>query len=1284
MMSSYSHGFLKYFHRLWPCLLLPAFTLPAQGPLQISLSFSAPSCAGDTDGSATVTAQGGVPPYTYSWNNGQQTPTLQNIGAGTYTVTVTDNAGTSRIGAVQVTEPAPIFFNVVTNIPSCNGFPATMTVLPYGGTPPYLIQWSNGTQGATSAGLLPMTTYTVTVTDAKGCVRDTLICPPTIDSLKVQLLIKKADCAGINNGVATALVTPSGGNYRFTWNVSPLNAPQIGGLAPGTFVAVTVTDQTTGCSGTAGGVVGTHTQVKIKVSGTTLLNCANDKTGTATAQASNGTPPYTYVWQGPGVQNVSSSTLTGLGPGFYAVTATDARGCTAVGGLNIGVRSDLKADFTFDKFCSDTTFWVKFLNASTSSVSIVAWEWRIVWNGGSFGSNQPDIAVPIPNRNSGFATLIVTSSEGCTDTIVKPFSVDSLLDFKIVTPGYSCDGSAVLITVIGDSTFNYTWTPTDFLVFSPGPQRVLADPPATTKYRLRVSNGSCIDTDTVLILRQPLLELTAKGDEICGDLGTLSASTNVPALIIWTTLSGDTINPLAAPPGIYRVIATDSFACVRTDTAEIVRRTPQVKASVPPVACPNEPFVLAVQNLNPADNLTYLWTVTPPTLIIAEPGAAVTTAVGPPGTYVVRLVVVNDLGCSDTLTFTVSVQDSLDLEPFLSVQQGCNRLEAFFINSSGLPGAWNFGDGNSGNSDGQDTLVHTYSAPGTYTVSFMPAVSCAKTHTLIFNPSDSAFAVSAPDVTACKPTAALSASANRPATFSWFTIDGQPIANPAAVGSGAYVVQAVDASGVCVVYDTATVVLVDSLNLTPFVGAEQPCNEAQIQYANAGPVSGTWTFGDGNSSTLGSGTHTYADFGTYTVTFTPNADCALPVAISVEVKPDNFAVTAPDVTACKPTAALSASANRPATFNWSTLGGQPVANPAAVTGGAYVVQAVDTSGLCVVYDTAAVILLDSIDISAGISVSPQCNSLVVVFQNTSGYAGVWDFGDGTKSTSDIVEHLYASPGLYAVQFIGSEPCVKPFAVVVEVRFDSFAVAAPDVTVCGYSAELQATTSLPATLVWYDLQGNVVDAGGVEEGTYVVVATDLTGRCTATDTVQVRTIFVEVSAEVIGKDTLCRNDTTILSATVKGNASTYTYSWTPAETLIGANTPNPLAVPNGPQVYTVAVVADGLCVDTASVEVYFIEYVCRDPYIFVPKAFTPNGDGNNDFFRVRGADITEIYFIVYTRWGEEVYRTEDPDHVGWDGTFRGKPLAPDAYGWYLRVRCGNGQWFENKGNVTLLR
>ena len=121
-----------------------------------------------------------------------------------------------------------------------------------------------------------------------------------------------------------------------------------------------------------------------------------------------------------------------------------------------------------------------------------------------------------------------------------------------------------------------------------------------------------------------------------------------------------------------------------------------------------------------------------------------------------------------------------------------------------------------------------------------------------------------------------------------------------------------------------------------------------------------------------------------------------------------------------------------------------------------------------------------------------------------------------------------------------------------------------------------------------------------------------------------------------------------------------------------------------QTYTVTVTADDLCTATGSVTIFYRETQCRDPYIFVPKAFTPNGDGNNDFFRVRGSDITELYFIVYDRWGEEVYRTEDPEHLGWDGSFKGRAVTPDAYGWYLRVRCGNGDIFENKGNVTLLK
>ncbi len=1266
-------------------LWLLAFALKAQGPLQLTMSFTAPSCAGDANGSATANVSGGTFPYSYQWSNGGQTSTIEGLSAGTYTVTVTDNAGTTRVGSIQVTQPLPIYFNLVVNVPSCNGFPATMTMHPFGGTPPYSVEWSHGVQGPTANNLMPMSIYIITVTDANGCQRDTAICPPTMDSLKVQLVIKRADCEGVNNGTATALVNPPAGNYRYTWNVSPLNTHQVTGLAAGTQVAVTVTDQITGCTGTASGVIGALSKVNLKVSGTQKLNCANDRNGVLTANATNGSAPYTYIWQGPGVNGASGQTLTGLGPGTYSVTATDARGCTAAANTAIGVITDLKADFTLSKFCADTLFYVKFINAATSTPVIVLWEWRIVWNGGSVQSNQPNVTVPLPNRTSGLATLIVTNSEGCTDTITKPFAVDSLLDFKIVTPGLSCDGSAVPITVLGDSAFTYTWTPTDFLTFNPGPQQVLASPPATTKYRLTVSNGDCTSTDTVLILRQPLLELTATGDETCGEPGTLKATTNLPATIVWTTLTGDTINPLSAPPGTYRAIATDTFKCTRTATADVVARTPNFSATVPPNACPNDPFNLNAQNLIPADTLFYQWSANPPTLIIANPNNASTTAAGPLGNYTLTLIAFNQKGCTDTLTFPVNIQDSLNVEPSLSVQQACDSYRANFANTSGLPGVWNFGDGNTANSNGADTLTHLYAAPGDYNATFTPASGCAKPAKLSLQITDNIFNVSAPDVTGCQPTAALTATTNQPGTVVWTTITGQPVANPNAVPAGVYVATATDVSGLCTAVDTAVVTLQDSIDLTGQVSAQEQCNSAEIVFNNTSGVPGVWNFGDGvGTSTAASGTYTYAAFGTYTVTFTPGADCALPVSIEVSPSEEDFTVEAPDVVGCEPSASLVATTNLPGTVVWTTITGQPVLNPDAVPAGVYIAIAMDSMGLCVAKDTAEVRLLDSIDISAQVSITPLCNSLRVIFENTSGYPGVWDFGDGTQSNQELVEHTYAATGLYPVSLVSSELCVMPFAMVLEVKFDSFTVTAPDVTACGYSAELQATTSLPGTVIWYDAQGNIVDPSGVEEGIYIVVATDLSGQCTATDTVQVRTIVVEVTAEVIGKDTLCRNDTTTLLATVKGNASNYVYSWTPAQTLIGANTPMPLAVPNGPQTYTVTVTADGLCVDTASVQVYFIEYTCTEPYVFIPKAFTPNGDGNNDYFRVRGADITEIYFIVYTRWGEEVYRTEDPNHIGWDGTFRGKLATPDAYGWYVRVRCGNGQWFESKGSVTLLR
>jgi gliding motility-associated-like protein len=91
-------------------------------------------------------------------------------------------------------------------------------------------------------------------------------------------------------------------------------------------------------------------------------------------------------------------------------------------------------------------------------------------------------------------------------------------------------------------------------------------------------------------------------------------------------------------------------------------------------------------------------------------------------------------------------------------------------------------------------------------------------------------------------------------------------------------------------------------------------------------------------------------------------------------------------------------------------------------------------------------------------------------------------------------------------------------------------------------------------------------------------------------------------------------------------------------------------------------------------------------LYVPNAFTPNADGENDFFKPYApfGVIREMYFAVYDRWGELMYETDNIYDKGWDGTYKGKKLPPDVYVFYFDAICIDDDNFIKKGNVTLLR
>jgi gliding motility-associated-like protein len=106
-----------------------------------------------------------------------------------------------------------------------------------------------------------------------------------------------------------------------------------------------------------------------------------------------------------------------------------------------------------------------------------------------------------------------------------------------------------------------------------------------------------------------------------------------------------------------------------------------------------------------------------------------------------------------------------------------------------------------------------------------------------------------------------------------------------------------------------------------------------------------------------------------------------------------------------------------------------------------------------------------------------------------------------------------------------------------------------------------------------------------------------------------------------------------------------------------------------------------CKDTAAITVY----VNEDPYTLMPNAFTPNGDGLNDYIFPRSnKSFTIQKFVIFNRWGNEVYDYATGDKNGWDGNYKGVPAAQAVYAYYIAVNFSNGKFFQRKGNITLLR
>jgi gliding motility-associated-like protein len=144
---------------------------------------------------------------------------------------------------------------------------------------------------------------------------------------------------------------------------------------------------------------------------------------------------------------------------------------------------------------------------------------------------------------------------------------------------------------------------------------------------------------------------------------------------------------------------------------------------------------------------------------------------------------------------------------------------------------------------------------------------------------------------------------------------------------------------------------------------------------------------------------------------------------------------------------------------------------------------------------------------------------------------------------------------------------------------------------------------------------------------------------------------------------------------------FTYQWNPSSTLDNEFTNNPVARPRTTTTYSVTITSPDGCSLIQNITVTVMTFPCEDTHVFIPNAFSPNGDSINETWNVRSVNLDFYTLMVYDRWGKEVFRTQSQDY-SWDGTYSGKPLPKGSYGYYFEGLCLDGTPIIKKGNVTI--